>query len=208
MSHQLWTTLIKHNVSPNQIYFLDCCRSRIKPTGIINPEAEGIICRAKGYIDENGQLTHKAIVILDEFETFLIKIKKKVATEVLGDKFLEKIAYYRELFPPKSLPSGSMARQSVEELKKKFIVFFKTYPEYNWTLVHLATDYYIFEKEKKGYQFMMNSSYFIQKTDNISKTTKSELADHCQFLLDNPEILRPALEDYKIQNKDWIENSQ
>ena len=55
---------------------------------------------------------------------------------------------------------------------------------------------------------MMNSSYFIQKTDNISKTTKSELSDHCQFLLDNPEILRPALEDYKIQNKDWIENSQ
>ena len=208
MSHQLWTTLIKHNVSPNQIYFLDCCRSRIKPTGIINPEAEGIICRAKGYIDENGQLTHKAIVILDEFETFLVKIKKKVATEVLGDKFLEKIAYYRELFPPKSLPSGSMARQSVEELKKKFIVFFKTYPEYNWTLVHLATDYYIFEKEKKGYHFMMNSSYFIQKTDNISKTTKSELADHCQFLLDNPEILRTALEDYKIQNKDWVENSQ
>ncbi len=205
MSHQLWTTLIKHNVSPNQIYFLDCCRSRIKPTGIINPEAEGIICRAKGYIDENGQLTHKAIVILDEFETFLVKIKKKVATEVLGDKFLEKIAYYRELFPPRSLPSGSMARQSVEELKKKFIVFFKTYPEYNWTLVHLATDYYIFEKEKKGYQFMMNSSYFIQKTDSISKTTKSELADHCQFLLDNPETLRPALEDYKKQNEAWIE---
>ena len=149
MSHQLWTTLIKYNISPNQVYFLDCCRNRIKATGIINSEAEANICRAKGYINEQGQLTEKALVILDEFETYLVKVKKKVATEVLGDKFLEKIAYYRELFPAKSLPSGSMARQSVEELKKKFIVFFKTYPQFNWTLVHLATDYYIFEKEKK-----------------------------------------------------------
>ena len=120
MSHQLWTTLIKYNISPNQVYFLDCCRNRIKATGIINSEAEANICRAKGYINEQGQLTEKALVILDEFETYLVKVKKKVATEVLGDKFLEKIAYYRELFPAKSLPSGSMARQSVEELKKKF----------------------------------------------------------------------------------------
>ena len=208
MSHQLWTTLIKYNVSPNQIYFLDSCRSRIKPTNIINPDAEANICRAKGYINEKGELTQKALVILDEFETFLVKAKKKVATEVLGDKFLEKINYYRDLFPSKKLPSGSLARQSVEELKKKFIVFFKTYPQFNWALVHLATDYYIFEKEKTQYMYMMNSSYFIQKTDNISKTTKSELADHCEFLLDNPDILKPALATYKEQKSAWFEKEQ
>ena len=89
MSQQLWTKLIKYNVSPNKIYFLDCCRSRIKPTNIINSEAEANICRAKGYINEQGQLTEKALVILDGFETFLVKTKKKVATEVLGDGFLE-----------------------------------------------------------------------------------------------------------------------
>jgi hypothetical protein len=208
MSHQLWTTLIKYNVSPNQIYFLDSCRSRIKPTNIINPDAEANICRAKGYINEKGELTQKALVILDEFETFLVKAKKKVATEVLGDKFLEKINYYRDLFPSKKLPSGSLARQSVEELKKKFIVFFKTYPQFNWALVHLATDYYIFEKEKTQYMYMMNSSYFIQKTDSISKTTKSELADHCEFLLDNPDILKPALATYKEQKSTWFEKEQ
>jgi hypothetical protein len=208
MSHQLWTTLIKYNVSPNQIYFLDSCRSRIKPTNIINPDAEANICRAKGYINEKGELTQKALVILDEFETFLVKAKKKVATEVLGDKFLEKINYYRDLFPSKKLPSGSLARQSVEELKKKFIVFFKTYPQFDWALVHLATDYYIFEKEKTQYMYMMNSSYFIQKTDNISKTTKSELADHCEFLLDNPDILKPALATYREQKSTWFEKEQ
>jgi len=208
MSHQLWTTLIKYNVSPNQIYFLDCCRSRIKPTNIINPDAEANICRAKGYINEKGELTQKALVILDEFETFLVKTKKKIATEVLGDKFLEKIAYYRELFPAQALPSGAMGRQSVEELKKKFIIFFKTYPQFNWSLVHLATDYYVFEKEKKGYMYMMNSSYFIQKTDNISKTTKSELADHCEFLLDNPDILKSALATYEQKIAEWLKKQK
>jgi len=111
MSHQLWTTLIKYNISPNQIYFLDCCRSRIKPTGIINSEAEANICRAKGYINEKGQLTEKALVILDEFQTFLLKSKKKVTSAVLGDDFLDKIRYYRELFPTGTLPSGAVSRQ-------------------------------------------------------------------------------------------------
>jgi len=55
---------------------------------------------------------------------------------------------------------------------------------------------------------MMNSSYFIQKTDNISKTTKSELADHCEFLLDNPDILKPALATYKEQKSVWFQKEQ
>ena len=199
MSHQLWTTLIKYNVSPNQIYFLDCCRSRIKPTNIINSEAEANICRAKGYINEQGQLTEKALVILDGFETFLVKTKKKVATEVLGDGFLEKIKYYRELFPRGTLPSGAVSKQTVEQLKKKFIDFFKTYPEYDWPLVHIATEYYIFEKEKVNFDFMKNSGYFIDKFGT------SELANYCDLLLDSPEILEPALEHYKKQNIKWFQ---
>lgn len=208
MSHQLWTTLIKYSVSPNQIYFLDCCRSRIKPTNIINPDAEANICRAKGYINEKGELTEKALVILNEFEIFLVKTKKKIATEVLGDKFLDKIRYYRELFPSETLPSGAIGRQSVEQLKGKFVIFFNTYPQFDWPLVHLATDYYIFEKEKKGFMYMMNSTYFIQKTDNMSKTIRSELADHCEFLLDNPDILKPALASYEQKIAEWLKKQK
>jgi len=199
MSHQLWTTLIKYNVSPNQIYFLDCCRSRIKPTNIINPDAEANICRAKGYINEQGQLTEKALVILDGFETFLVKTKKKVTTEVLGDGFLEKIKYYRELFPRGTLPSGAVSKQTVEQLKKKFIDFFKIYPDYEWPLIHIATEYYIFEKEKVNFDFMKNSGYFIDKFGT------SELANYCDLLLDSPEILEPALEHYKKQNSKWFQ---
>jgi hypothetical protein len=198
MSHQLWTTLIKYNVSPNQIYFLDCCRSRIKPTGIINQEAEANICRAKGFIDDDGQLTERALLILDEFETFLVKTKKKVASQVLGDEYLEKINYYRNLFPRGKLPTGAVSKTNVEGLKTKFLEFFKKYTSYDWTLVHLATEYYIFEKEKENFEYMKNSSYFIDKFG------VSELADQCDFLLDHPEILEPALQHYKIQNHKWF----
>jgi hypothetical protein len=200
MSHQLWTTLIKYNVSPNQIYFLDCCRSRIKPTGIINSEAEANICRAKGYINEKGQLTEKALVILDEFQTFLLKSKKKVTSAVLGDDFLDKIRYYRELFPTGTLPSGAVSRQSVAQLKDKFIKFFQTYTEYDWTLIHLATEYYISEKEKVNFEYMKNSGYFIDKFG------VSELANHCDLLLDMPKVLEEALEQYKKQYAEWLEN--
>jgi hypothetical protein len=200
MSHQLWTTLIKYNVSPNQIYFLDCCRSRIKPTGIINSEAEANICRAKGYINEKGQLTEKALLILDEFQTFLLKSKKKVTSAVLGDDFLDKIRYYRELFPTGTLPSGAVSRQSVAQLKDKFIKFFQTYTEYDWTLIHLATEYYISEKEKVNFEYMKNSGYFIDKFG------VSELANHCDLLLDMPKVLEEALEQYKKQYAEWLEN--
>ena len=109
---------------------------------------------------------------------------------MLGENFLEKIKEYRELFPAMKLPSGELARQSVQELKDKFIWFFKTYPEYDWNLVLDATDFYVFSKHKENYSFMVTSSYFIQKTDIKTKLSRSILADYCQMILDNPEILK------------------
>lgn len=177
-------------MSPNQVYFLDCCRQKIKPTGIINAEAEALICQSKGLIDAEGRLSHTAQNILNEFETYLVKTKKKVATDVLGENFLDRIKEYRELFPAAKLPSGELARQSVQELKDKFIWFFKTHPEYDWDLVLDATDFYIFNKHKENYSFMVTSSYFIQKTDLKTKLSRSILADYCQMILDNPDILK------------------
>lgn len=190
MGHQLWTTLLKHNISPNQLYFLDCCKRKTKPGNIINSDAESNICKAKGYINPDTQeLTSKALILLEDFETLLVKTKKKVTSEVLGTDFLDNIKKYRELFPAARLPSGELARQSVQELKDKFIWFFKTYPEYNWVLVIDAAYYYIFTKAKDDYKYMATSSYFIQKTDVKSKSVKSLLADYCQLLLDNPDNL-------------------
>lgn len=189
MSHQHWSPLIKWNVSPNQIYFLDCCRDKIQPSKLlINLDAERMMAEHKGLIDKEGKLTNKAAVVLDEYETFLVKTKKKVASEVLGADMNERIKEYREIFPGKRLPSGELARQSISELKERFVWFFKTYPEYDWDLVLDAADDYTKLFKMKNYQYMATSSYFIKKM-NSQKEVTSKLADYCQQILDELKIL-------------------
>lgn len=190
MSHQLWQSLIKYNVSPNQLYFLDCCRYKIKPTDIINEDAERFVAQNRGHVDQNGNLTPGAVFILDEFETLLVKTKKKVSSELLGTNALECINIYREMFPAKRVPKVGLLRQTVQELKEKFVWFFKTYPDFDWALVLDATDYYMYTKQKENMEFVTTSSYFIQRTDNFTKTNRSLLADYCQMLVDNPEIMK------------------
>lgn len=192
MSHPLWITLIRYSISPNQLYYLDCVRHKIQPASIINEMQCKLTLMAMGYIDRDGNLSEGAMTILEEFEMLLVKTKKRVATEVLGQDFLDKIKEYREMFPAKRLGSGLLARQNVEELKSRFVWFFKTYPQYSWDLVLDAAQYYVMMKERENWQFMITSSYFIQKTDNISKVSKSELANYCQLILDNPDILIEA----------------
>lgn len=190
MSYQLWSTLLKWKISPNQAYFLDCCREGIIPSKIlINPDAERMIAEAHGMIDENGKLTNKAAVILEEFETFLVKAKKSVTKATLGEDFTDKVNEYREIFPKGKLPSGELARQSVKELQDKFVWFFKTYPEYDWDLVLDATEYYVDTFAKKNYMYMATSSYFIKKT-MTTKEVKCKLADYCQEIIDNPKLLQ------------------
>jgi hypothetical protein len=192
MSHQLWTTLIKYNVSPNQLYFLDCCRYKIKPTHLIDEDKEREVATERGHLDKDGKLTPGALFVLDEFETLLSKTKKKVVSEVLGMDALKNVKIYREMFPAEKLPSGEVGRQGIQELRDKFVWFFKTYPEFTWDNVLDATDYYIHTKRKDGFNYMINSTYFIQKTDPRTKVSRSALADHCQLLIDNPEIFRTA----------------
>jgi len=182
MSHQLWTTLIKHKISPNQIYFLDCCREKIQPSSdLINASAEKNICELKGLITDKGVLTYKALTILDEFETYLVKTKKAVTSTVLGNDHLDKINEYKEYFP-KKLPTGP-GRQSVRELKQKFVWFFKNHPEYDWDDVLEAANYYKFERGQLNNEYMANSSNFIKK-DTMSKESISKLADYCELAKD------------------------
>lgn len=189
MSHQLWTTLIRWNLSPNQIYYLDCCRSKIIPTKIIDIERERFLCYTMKLIDDNNNITETGLTILNEFETFLVKIKKKVSAEVLGPDAMKNIHDYRNLFPSKRLPSGELARQNVQELKEKFIWFFKTYPDFTWNDVLDSAEYYVATYKKKGYMYMATSSYFIKKMKE-DRTISSKLADTCQEINDNPDLLR------------------
>jgi hypothetical protein len=175
------------------MYILDCCFSKIKPTNIVEANLEYTLCQAKGLIDLKGDLTPLGLQIINEWETYLVKRKKKITKEVLGEDFVDKVKEYREAWPSKRLPSGELARQSVKELQDKFVWFFKTYPDYDWNLVLDATDYYNLIYEKKNHMYMVTSSYFIKKTNPVTKETTSKLADTCQELLDNPDILKEIL---------------
>lgn len=128
---------------------------------------------------------------MEEFETFLVKTKKAITSSVLGENFLEKLKEYRELFPVGKFPSGEVARQTVQELKDKFVWFFKTYPEFSWDLVLDATQYYLIQKQLTAFQYTMTSSYFVKKMD-VHKNVTSKLADYCQMIQDDPTILTRA----------------
>lgn len=188
MSHQHWTPLIKWNVSPNQIYFLDCCKEKIIPAKLINAAAERIIAEQNGLITSDGNLTSKASIILNEYNGSLTKTKKKVIEDVLGLDCVNRINEYRNIFPNGKLPSGQLAKQNVQDLKAAFVWFFKTYPEFDWDVVLDATEYYVATFEKKNYLYMATSKYFIKKDDKF-KNSHSILADYCQQILDNPKLL-------------------
>lgn len=159
---------------------------------MINADVERSVAEQRAHISEDGTLTPGALFILDEFETLLVKTKKRVVSELLGTDALDRIQSYREMFPAKRIPKVGLLRQTVQELKDKFVWFFKTYPEFDWTLVLDATDYYIYTKQKENMEYITTSSYFIQRTDTFSKASRSLLADYCQMIVDNPEILNEA----------------
>lgn len=188
MTHQLWTTLIRYQISPNQLYYLDCLRWRISPTSIIDEHSCKLNLKAAGYLSPDGKLSEAALSLLDEFETLLVKTKRTVAYDILGEQADDKINAYRLLFPSMRLGSGMLARQPLKDLKDRFVWFFKTYPDYDWDLVLDAAQYYVMLKQRENWQYMICSMYFIQKVDN-NKSSRSELAGYCQMILDNPDIL-------------------
>jgi hypothetical protein len=129
------------------------------------------------------------LLILDEFETLLVKSKKKLTSDLLGKEGLKNIEIYREMFPAIKVPKVGLLRQTTQELQEKFIWFFRRYPQFNWENILDAADYYIHTKKQENMEFITTSSYFIQRTDNFSKTSRSLLADYCQMILDNSEIV-------------------
>jgi|694.fasta_scaffold81400_5 hypothetical protein len=194
MSLETFDTCLKFNISPNQLYIISCFENKIVPCGtFLKLNDEITMLKYCGLIDDKtNELTSVAHSVLKHFNTLIDGKKSKVEKEVLGEKFLERVNEYRELFPKdKYIHSGQLPRQSTKELTKRFIWFFKEYPEYDWDLVIDATRYYIalHEKTTPKYNFMMTSSYFIKKTDQIGKDIKSKLADFCEQLIENGDDL-------------------
>ena len=103
---------------------------------------------------------------------------KDLLEEMLPKKenfiFKEFCVEYVNLFPKIKLPSGKYARSGIAEIEKKMAVFLKkNIPAFKKAYgfevtsrdIIQATKTYIARYEKKGYQYMVTSSYFIQKNE-------------------------------------------
>jgi len=178
---EIYETLIKNNITPNQLYFLHCKQNNIIPK-LISSNVE--FARLSGeWIDENtGKLTGKSLFLLKEVDGFFKTSKKKTSTQIMGEDFGKMIEEYSEIFPKLKLPSGKYARADKKNLENAFRWFFEHH-NYNWSTIIAATKMYVDTYERQGYKYMRTSQYFIRKTNTAEKTFESELADYCNMYI-------------------------
>lgn len=178
---EIYETLIKNNITPNQLYFLHCKKNNLVPK-LISSNIE--LARLSGdWIDDNtGNLTGKSLFLLKEIDGFFKTSKKKTSTDLLGQDFDKMIAEYSEIFPKLKLPSGKYARADKKNLENAFRWFFEHH-NYNWSTIIAATKLYVDTYERQGFKYMRTSQYFIRKTNTAEKTFESELADYCNMYI-------------------------
>ncbi len=191
---KLFDTIVKNNISPNGLYVLYCIENRKKPVSI-NESFEIRILQADGLLDDDYEITNKAIEIINKIESNYEvednKIKKKSG---LTNQDKTNIVLYRELFPKGNLPSGSPSRSPIKDLEKRFLWFFNNY-DYSWDVIIKATKKYINQYESEGYKFMKTSGYFIYKS-GIDKTTTSLLATYCDMILEGDDDISLNADGY------------
>lgn len=138
-----------------------------------------------GYFSESGAESKIMYDITDKGREFVSLIKHyfefKDEEETETDAKLRLLAeQYLEIFPKIKLPSGKYARAAIPEIAKKLKVFktknkpvFKKFYGFELTNEDIfeAAKLYVKRYERTNYQFMVTSSYFIQKNE------KSPLAD-------------------------------
>ena len=177
---EIYQIMLKNEISPNQVYLLDCIKENIS-SPLINVSLELRNLRKKGFIDGNNKLKNKAEKLLKDIRSYYEVNKEKTSKIILGDNFYENILIYRELFPVGRLPSKKPARSSPKNLEVAFRWFFKNF-DYNWETVIKATAMYVDEYETSNYLYMQTSQYFIRK-QAADKSWNSTLSDYCEIVL-------------------------
>ena len=178
----IFNKLIKNNLTPNQFYLLWCKKHNICPLLNLNLTIEYMRLTNDEWLLEDGKLTGKAFVLVQELESFFKNSKKKTSSVIMGENFDDYISEYLEIFPKFKLPSGKYARSDKKNLENNFRWFFETH-NYDWNTVIEATKMYVDEYERQGYKYMRTSQYFIRKQNSAEKTFESELANYCEVYL-------------------------
>jgi hypothetical protein len=172
---EMFDEMSRNSLSPNQYYVMCCIRDSVTPVKI-NLHMELRTLKTEGWIDkiENKHiLLPKAVSLISIIEKLFSIQKKKTTKQLLGEKSMEKILKYNEIFPKKKLESGRAARSAPKNVEKAFRWFFQNH-EYSWETIFKATKIYRNEQlEDNNDKYLKTSQYFIRKSE------ESRLADYC-----------------------------
>ena len=180
---ELFQTIFKNNLTPNQAMILFGMKLKIGMPNILKGDKDALV--KEGYVtieSDTYKLTPKAKTFIAHLDNYFIKAKKKTNNQLMGKDFVDRINTYRETFPNQKLPSGKPARVNVKMLSESFRWFFETY-DYEWEQVIEATRMYVNEFRDAEYMYMQTSQYFICKQDK-HKVKSSTLADYCDMIRD------------------------
>lgn len=189
----IYTKLIKENISPNAFYILHCIKEKIVPSNFVNQKIEIKKLQNDKWLNDDFELTNKSHIFIDEIESFFRKSKKKTSKDLLGDEFMDKIVEYNQIFPNRKLSSGKYARVNPKSLENAFRWFFENY-DYDWNTIISATIKYVDEYSVRRYEYMRTSQYFIRK-QNTDKTWDSDLATYCELIKDGEDELIDYFKD-------------
>ena len=182
---EIFNKLIKANMAPNTFYILYSVHQNVQPNKFVSAALEIARLQADNWLTEDNKLTDKALVFVQEIESYFKNKKKATSKNLLGENFMDKIEEYLEIFPKFKLPSGKYARSDKKNLENAFRWFFENHT-YDWETVMKATAKYVDEYEANGYKYMRTSQYFIRKQES-DKSWSSELANYCDMCMNGTD---------------------
>ena len=190
---EIFNRLIQENITPNAYYILHCIKEKVVPKNFVNKELECKRLQNDLWLTEDLQLTSKSIIFMEEIGGFFKKTTKKVSKDLMGADFVQKIQEYVSIFPNRKLSSGKYARTNPKNLESAFKWFFENY-DYDWDIIHAATEAYIDAEKSKNFRYTRTSKYFIRKQDT-DKSWSSDLAAFCELIKNGEEFEDPKFTD-------------
>jgi hypothetical protein len=155
--------LMDKNLSPNEYCILYCIYNNKNPKDELCyiPDELYNSLPDSGYLRENPDSTSNYPYSLTGEGLKLF--------ETDDDSFISFVETYRNLFP-KGIKSGNGTpiKGDKQGVAKKMEWFIRTYPEYSFTTIIAATKLYVEQMQRKGYAYMVQADYLINK-DGLSK---------------------------------------
>ena len=176
----LFQLLKKHNLTPNGYYLLYCLDNTERIELPIPDKTEMHRLHLLKYLDDQYNITESGKMLLIDIERHFIKKGKDVVDTDTEQQFKENVKKYIHLFPG-GIVEGKALRGSLNQIIPRMAWFVKSYPEYTWDTIHLATERYIDSLDNMTY--CKTAGYFIKKDDK-NKATISLLADWCEAVKD------------------------